>query len=298
MKCPKCQYISFDSGERCRNCGYDFSLADRGTTEIDADLPIQTGAEAVGPLADFALNDAPALPLFTGDRRDPDAPLVSVGAAPRAPLAVRRAAPALPRPRPRREPVPEEPRLALDTQDLGPVQAAPVIPVIASAPTGPDDEAMPEEAPAISAVAATSSDVATVPARLAGGAVDLALLGGIDLLVLYFTLRLCDLTFAQAAALPLAPFLAFLAILNGGYLTAFVAASGQTIGKMAARTRVVAAEPGAPLQERVSFEQAVLRAAASILSAVPLGAGFLPALFGGERRTLHDRLADTRVVKA
>ena len=27
MKCPKCQYISFDSGDRCRNCGYEFSLA-------------------------------------------------------------------------------------------------------------------------------------------------------------------------------------------------------------------------------------------------------------------------------
>ena len=27
MKCPKCQYFSFDSGDRCRNCGYDFSLA-------------------------------------------------------------------------------------------------------------------------------------------------------------------------------------------------------------------------------------------------------------------------------
>ena len=27
MRCPKCQYISFDSGERCRNCGYEFSLS-------------------------------------------------------------------------------------------------------------------------------------------------------------------------------------------------------------------------------------------------------------------------------
>ena len=27
MRCPKCHYISFDSGERCRNCGYDFSLS-------------------------------------------------------------------------------------------------------------------------------------------------------------------------------------------------------------------------------------------------------------------------------
>ena len=26
MKCPKCQYLTFDSGGRCRNCGYDFYL--------------------------------------------------------------------------------------------------------------------------------------------------------------------------------------------------------------------------------------------------------------------------------
>ena len=62
MKCPKCQYFSFDSGARCRNCGYDFSLA------LDlppADLPIQDGTEPFGPLSDFSLNDIPNLPLFT-----------------------------------------------------------------------------------------------------------------------------------------------------------------------------------------------------------------------------------------
>ena len=26
MRCPKCSYITFDSGERCRNCGYEFSF--------------------------------------------------------------------------------------------------------------------------------------------------------------------------------------------------------------------------------------------------------------------------------
>ena len=26
MRCPKCRYISFDDHDRCRNCGYDFSL--------------------------------------------------------------------------------------------------------------------------------------------------------------------------------------------------------------------------------------------------------------------------------
>src|SRR5260370_827353 len=27
MKCPKCGYLGFAHVERCRNCGYDFSLA-------------------------------------------------------------------------------------------------------------------------------------------------------------------------------------------------------------------------------------------------------------------------------
>ena len=27
MKCPKCDYLGFETGDRCKNCGYDFSLA-------------------------------------------------------------------------------------------------------------------------------------------------------------------------------------------------------------------------------------------------------------------------------
>lgn len=285
MKCPKCQYISFDSGERCRNCGYDFSLS---ITAPDTDLPIQTANDAVGPLADLSLNETPALPLFSGDRRDRDTPLVAAGAAPRAPLAVRRAAPAPPRPRPRRDPLAAEPRLALDTADLGP-------PPVPSAESADADE---QDVPEITSDSVWDTNVATIGSRLTGGAVDVLLLGTVDLIVLYFTLRICDLSFAETLTLPLVPFLAFLVILNGGYLAAFVAANGQTIGKMAAGTRVVPADPGARLQDRVTFEQAVLRAAASVVSALPLGLGFLPALFGSERRALHDRLADTRVVKA
>ena len=292
MKCPKCQYISFDSGDRCRNCGYDFSLAEGAGTAgsaADADLPIQDGTEAVGPLTDLSLHQTPTLPLFTGDRRDPDAPLVAPGVAPRAPLAVRRAAPAAPRPRPRREPVPPEPRLALDTADLGPPVPEPVENVAQADRVEPVTQDAGSEA---------GSPAATVGARLAGGAVDLLLLGGIDVAVLYFTLRICDLTFGETLALPLVPLMAFFLLLNGGYLAAFVAASGQTIGKMAAGTRVVSADPAARENDRVSMEQAVLRAAASVVSAVPLGLGFLPALFSSDRRALHDRLADTRVVKA
>ena len=275
MKCPKCQYFSFDNGERCRNCGYDFSLV-ADVPVPDSDLPIQDGTEALGPLSDFS--------LFTPDNRDPDAPLVTPGATPRAPLAVRRTAPAAPRPKGRRETgrvdSDREPRLALDTAEMAVLPEPEPLPTV--------DSGLPDPV------------LANAPAgaRLAGGLIDLALVGGIDFVVVYFTLKICDLTFAQVLTLPMAPLLSFLALLNGGYLSTFVAAGGQTIGKMAAGIRVIPADPGAPRSERVSFGQAVVRAAGYLVSALPVGIGFLPAFFGHERRALHDRLADTRVVKA
>jgi uncharacterized RDD family membrane protein YckC len=280
MKCPKCQYFSFDSGERCRNCGYDFSLSADAPAEQPDDLRIQTGTEAIGPLSDFSLNDTPNLPLFTSDGHDPDAPLVTPGTTPRAPLSVRRGAPSAPRPRPRRAEATPEPWLALDTAEF-PLEPAPE--PIASPEPSPEREA--------------SLSVASVAARLAGGMIDLVLLGAIDLVVIYFTLRVLDLRFGDVLALPAAPMVSFLLLLNGGYLSVFVTAGGQTIGKMAAGTRVIRADPAAPAHERVTFGQAVLRAGAYLVSALPVGLGFLPAFFG-ERRALHDRLADTRVVKA
>ncbi len=289
MKCPKCQYISFDSGERCRNCGYDFSLSAEAPGDApeaaSADLAIKDGSEALGPFSDFSLNDTPSLPLFTRERTDPDAPLVTPRASPRAPLSVRRTAPAAaPRARAKRNLAPVEPWLALDTADLSPASEAvsqPAVPQAAAAPAGDP-----------------SRVVASAGARLAGGLIDLALVGAIDVTVIYFTLRICDLTFGDILALPMAPLISFLVLLNGGYLSTFVAASGQTIGKMAAGTRVVPADPAASLYEGVSFGQSVVRAASYLVSALPLGLGFLPALAGRERRALHDRLADTRVVKA
>ena len=281
MKCPKCQYFAFDSGERCRNCGYDFSLS----LDLPArDLPIQDGSEPIGPLSDFSLNVPPNLPLFTPDAGDPDAPLVTPGATPRAPLAVRRTAPIVPRAKPRRETGridrDPEPRLALDTQDL------PIVPE--SAPRRATDAP-----PADTGLAA-----APVGARLAGGLIDFVLLSGIDFLVVYFTLKICDLPPGQVLTLPLAPLLSFLVLLNGGYLSTFVAAGGQTIGKMAAGTRVIPADPAAPTSEGVTFGQAVVRTAGYLVSVLPAGLGFLPVFVGQERRALHDRLADTRVVKA
>lgn len=67
MKCPKCRYLGFDTGTRCKNCGYDFSLLN--------------ASSASHPAAD--------LPLFTSTDSD-DQPLVKLPPAPRPPLAVRR----------------------------------------------------------------------------------------------------------------------------------------------------------------------------------------------------------------
>ena len=293
MKCPKCQYISFDSAGRCRNCGYEFSLSPETAGQGDSsELRIHNDNEPVGPYGDFSLNPTPNLPLFTKD--DPDAPLVTPSAVPRAPLAVRRTAPAAPRPRQKREPSPPEPRLALDTADLTGVYAPaePVAVPVAETDARADADVEPIE-PGAHALAPAGAF-----SRLAGGMIDLLLIGGIDLAVVYFTLKICELTFADLYVLPLAPMVSFLLLLNGGYIATFVAASGQTIGKMAVGTRVIPAAASASATERVTFGQSIVRAVGYVVSALPLGLGFVPAFVGRERRALHDRLADTRVVKA
>jgi uncharacterized RDD family membrane protein YckC len=298
MRCPKCQYISFDDADRCRNCGYQFSLSEPPAA---LDLPIRRSEEPIGPLADLALGtpQAPAapssqtpeparptprrqvtpggldLPLFQGDGRllHDDAPLVSAPAVPRAPLAVRRAAPV---PRPRQEPRPDEP-----DSDLS----------IGTAPR-PKPRRQPVEA------AETDARDGNAPAglRIVGALIDGLILGSIDAGVVYLTLELCGLTFAEVRALPPVPMAAFLLLLNGGYLTLFTAAGGQTIGKMLAGTRVVSDRDGS--SRRVAFGTAVVRASASLLSLIPAGAGFLIALVRADGRALHDTLAETRVIRA
>jgi len=299
MKCPKCQYISFDNGHRCRNCGYEFSLA---VDLPELDLPIRTGDEPVGPLSDFSLDDAPRsalpaadpsvdaedraarvpeLPLF-GDRgRDDDAPLVSLPASPRAPVAVRKST--VTRPAPQRQAF-DEPEL-----DLGPPSPPPPRPSAAPRPA--------VSPPADQEKTAARAESAPAGARLLGAIIDLLLLAGIDAAVLYFTLRLCGLTFAEAAEIPVMPFAAFIALLNGGYMAVFTAAGGQSLGKMIAGIKVVTMDESA-WSDRVPLGQAVLRAAGYLVSALPAGLGFLPAFFGPEHRAVHDRIAHTRVVRA
>jgi uncharacterized RDD family membrane protein YckC len=273
MRCPKCHYISFDAGERCRNCGYDFSLS----SELESiDLPVKSGNEPEGPLADFDLKMAdPSLPLFPGRPAiDDDTPLVTPPAVPRAPLAVRRSNPGAQRPRPRQDRGTDEPRLDLEAPEI-------------VTPLHPDGVAADE-----------GFVVAPLIGRAVAGVIDAAIMLAIHAAVIYFTLRICGLSPNQVFDLPPIPLGAFLLMLAGGYFATFTAAGGQTIGKMATGIRVIPATDPDPALPRVSFGVSVVRAAGYLVSVIPAGLGLLPILLSSERRALHDRLADTRVVRA
>jgi uncharacterized RDD family membrane protein YckC len=283
MRCPKCHYISFEGGDRCRNCGYEFSLSAVSEPEPAPELALNDRDEDPAAPIDLSLPRSAGafdLPLFTGG--DPDAPLIRPSAAPRAPLAVRRPTPDGGRLRSRYA-VAEAPRLDLETAAARPGARA-------------EDEAADAGR---SAPSPSAPNTAAPPVRrLLAGVIDVAILGGINAGVLYFTLKLCalPLTAEGLRSLPIVPMAGFLLLLDGGYAVTFTAAVGQTIGKMAMRLRVVHLREDQDEDGGPDFAFAILRTAAYFASLLPAGLGFLPALFGKDRRALHDRLAETRVV--
>ena len=313
MRCPKCRYISFDNTDRCRNCGYEFALS---TDAPPLDLPMHTADEPFGPLGDFAIEDLPGdgpspsiaprrdkadaqdgtaepaararpitsafdLPLFKDRPIDDDTPLVTSPAVPRQPLSVRKSSPPAPR-SPRS--LAEDPVLNLDAlePDAPPLRHVPWLPKTDLRPRA-QVEAPPD---------ASLAQPAGLGARLAAGIADAGILAGICGAVVYITLRVCGLRLDQVGALPMAPLAGFLLLLVAGYFVLLTAADGQTIGKMATGIRVV------PMShhERVSLGESSMRAAGYLVSLLPAGLGLLPALLHADRRALHDRLADTRVV--
>ena len=378
MKCPKCHYLGFETGDRCKNCGYDFSLLESPPAEeldvdlkpqpaldradapdwlaqadpslgrpvgdpIDvpiretmpppvgdevalpaAELPVRPAASSavaddadgdhaprlflalpaegrgavIAPSESIAQRSQPAAaavarasaepPLFELASDDAaDAPLVIVPAAPRPPLSVRR--------------TPVKPRLRAVPQSISTVSADPVLEFaeeeveVRGEPDagGPAAIAPGSVAPSEGRVetSASTGEVGGARARLAAAALDQLLLVAIDLTVVYFALRMVTLSMADWQLLPMAPLVAFLLLLKVAYFSAFTAVGGQTIGKMAAGVRVVTDEG-----EPVDGARALRRTLAGLVSTAVFGLGFLPALVGSDRRTLHDRVAGTRVV--
>ncbi len=330
MKCPKCGYLGFETTDRCRNCQYDFSLspfsADPELTlrsdsaaELGADFDLPPIARQSDNLSSSSLDldrlfgdpepdpapppvpavEPPAATLMTlataadvaeepaGDDAttageadtDPtalpfdEAPLLPPRAA-RTPLSVRRASPEIPRNRPRTtRPVRMETPLAFDPAPAPPKTA--------------------EVSLAASETVASLMQAPALAVRVGAGAIDLALLVGIDAAVLFLTLRIAGLqtTMADVRVLPLVPFIGFLGLLAFGYVASFTVAGGQTVGKMVLKLRVIG-DDGRP----VDAAGGVLRAVGCMLVPITLGLSYVPALFSSDHRALHDRLAGTRVV--
>jgi uncharacterized RDD family membrane protein YckC len=319
MKCPKCRYIGFETGDRCRNCGYDFSLlsdtdlSPAAPTPADApDLDLHNDPPADGGRAPLDLSlrqpdpdvaDAPAttpaLPLFRDDQEAEDEPLVRM-AAPRPPIAVRKTPDAqrLRFPRPlSQDSYNRDAVFQFGSEPVVEPEPDPVVEVRHSWGLG---------APAATVITAPAATVSTAPAslsdavetdasplgpRLGAALIDFGLLFGIDAVVIHFTLRLTSLTLDDWRLIPLTPLLIFLVGLKLAYLSAFTLAGGQTIGKMAMGICVVGDDDGV-----VDMSQAVRRAVVEVASLVAAGVPFLLALADPARRGLHDRVAHTRVV--
>lgn len=305
MKCPKCGYLGFETGDTCKNCGYDFSLiapapnltpdpdiairtddAETGSEELWLDRMDRSMDEVSRPKKEEHLIGVPEppastsdpLPLFNPDDPD-DIPLIALPTAPRAPLSVRRTS--------------ETSRLrAVPKTSSAP---APTLDFHEEARPRPLHEVADEPPPRM-----RSSQRRTFPTgevvdrvggrRVAAALIDHTILFAIDAIVLYFTARLAGLGQAELHLLPIVPMAIFLGLLKISYFTAFTAIGGQTIGKMAVGIKVIA-ESGT-----MDSSMAIRRTLAGVLSILPAGLGFLPAFVGNDRRALHDRLTRTRVV--
>lgn len=112
-----------------------------------------------------------------------------------------------------------------------------------------------------------------------------AVIGGIVGLLTYFA------GVAEAALDPVAQLVGW--IVSLGYFIALEGSeSGATVGKGRLDVKVVAADGS-----RAGYGKATGRNFAKFLSGIPLGLGYLWALWDAENRTWHDMLSGTRVVR-
>lgn len=130
---------------------------------------------------------------------------------------------------------------------------------------------------------------AGLPRRLAAAGYDLLLVGG---LLMTTSFAVVAARGGTAIAAGSASYRIFLTAQVALFFVGFWWRGGQTLGMRAWALRVEMRN-GEPL----TLATACLRFVAALLSAAPLGLGFLWALGDAERRTWHDRLSGTRVVR-
>ncbi len=321
MKCPKCGYLGFETTDRCRNCGYDFSLA---VPAPSTELPLRA-PDPDGPLAELTLAPAPPDPgavdpmslvlagesdLLPGEPATPpvkDEPPI-VEPAPRTPASLREypgegagARARRPEDLPLFAPPPAGNPLAVRRATAEPARArrtttrplrseTPPLPLIVEKPPDTAERARAEQT-----VRPPEPVMAGAAARIAAALIDISILLAIDAAVAWLTLRIAglDATFEALATLRLVPMVAFFLLLAFLYVAGFTLGGGQTIGKMILGIRVIGDDG-----RGVDASGAVVRAAGCLLAVLTFGLLFLPALLSMDRRAPYDRVAGTRVIRA
>jgi len=153
------------------------------------------------------------------------------------------------------------------------------------------DEEKEVELPPLTTEAPPLERPALALERAQAAAVDAILFAALGVVVLYFTGRAArvDVT-ALAPSWPgLALYLGLLALYYAAY---FTGTTGQTPGKLMTGLRVVGSTGRPP-----SYPRAMARALLGVAGIALAGAFLVPMAFDPARRTLHDRLFRTRVVR-
>jgi uncharacterized RDD family membrane protein YckC len=128
--------------------------------------------------------------------------------------------------------------------------------------------------------------------RVQAATVDLVLLVALGAIVVYFAGRSAHVPIERLRpAWPyLAAYLGFLALVYAVY---FTGTTGQTLGKLVFRLRVIDVGGRPP-----SYLRSGGRAALGTIGVLVAGLGLVPMYFDPARRALHDRVLSTRVVKS
>jgi uncharacterized RDD family membrane protein YckC len=239
-----------------------------------ASAPVVAAAPPTEALEPGAATGAPAKPsddfvtVRLTEAELGDLPL-NTDDAPTQAEAREREASALPRATRRPMPSLDEETLALESDEEKEVELPPLT-----------TEAPPLERPALALE------------RAQAAAVDAILFAALGVVVLYFTGRAArvDVTALAPSWPALALYLGLLALFYAGY---FTGTTGQTPGKLMTGLRVVVSTGRPP-----SYPRAMARALLGVTGIALAGAFLVPMAFDPARRTLHDRLFRTRVVRS
>jgi uncharacterized RDD family membrane protein YckC len=160
-----------------------------------------------------------------------------------------------------------------------------------------EDDLLPEQAGWSLGPGDSAADVSAVerPAsaieRVQAAAIDVALMLGLWGLILYFAAKAARVGIVGLIATwpAVVGYLAGLSLLYAGYFTGI---TGHTPGKMMVGVRVVDTHGRAP-----GFVRALFRAIFGTIGTAAAFVAMLPMIFDPARRTVHDRLFGTRVIR-